>query len=134
MLPELSQNYHPYAYLHDEISDAFSSADLAISRAGASILGELPLLGLPAILVPYPFAWRYQKVNADHLVNHGAAIVITNSELTEKLVPSVKQLFAEKSKLSSMSTAMSSLATPQAASKLADLVCSLGSHPEGGRQ
>jgi len=134
MLPELSQNYHPYAYLHDEISDAFSSADLAISRAGASILGELPLVGLPAILVPYPFAWRYQKVNADYLVDQGAAFVVNNSELTAKLVPLIKQLFSEKSRLSSMSKAMASLATPQAASKLAELVCSLGSNPDGGRK
>lgn len=134
MLPELGQNYHPYAYLHDEISDAFSAADLAISRAGASILGELPLIGLPAILVPYPFAWRYQKVNADYLSNKGAALVIDNSELTEKIVPLVNQLFSDKSKLSLMGSKMASLATPQAASKLADLVCSLGSHPEGGRQ
>jgi UDP-N-acetylglucosamine--N-acetylmuramyl-(pentapeptide) pyrophosphoryl-undecaprenol N-acetylglucosamine transferase len=134
MLPELSQNYHPYAYLHDEISDAFSSADLAISRAGASVLGELPMVGLPAILVPYPFAWRYQKVNADYLADKGASIVVNNSELKSQLVPLVNQLFVEKSRLSSMSKIMASLATPQAASKLADLVCSLGSHPEGGRK
>ncbi len=128
----LGQNYHPYAYLHDEINAAFSAADLAISRAGASILGELPMMGLPAILVPYPFAWRYQKVNADHLVKYGAAIVITNAELEKTLVPTVRQLFSDPSKMSFLSQAMSGLATPQASAQLADLVCDLGSTPGGG--
>ena len=129
---ELVQNYHPFAYLHNEINAAFSAADLAISRAGASILGELPLIGLPAILVPYPFAWRYQRVNADHLVKHGAAIVVANSELEKELVPEVKQLFADSTKLPSMSQAMAALATPHASAQIAELVCSLGSHPGGG--
>lgn len=132
MLPELSANYHPYAYLHKEISHAFSAADLAISRAGASILGELPLVGLPAILVPYPFAWRYQKVNAEYLAHRGAAMVIENSDLETGLVPTLNNLFADKSKIASMSKAMASLATPDAASLLADLVCYVGSKSAGG--
>jgi len=129
---EMAQNYHPYSYLHDEINAAFSAADLAISRAGASILGELPLMGLPAILVPYPFAWRYQKVNADHLVKNDAAVVISNAELETKLAPTVRQLFSDPSKLSLMSRAMSGLATPHASARLADLVCDLGSAQGGG--
>ncbi len=132
LLPELSANYHPYAYLHQEISDAFSAADLAISRAGASILGELPLVGLPAILVPYPFAWRYQKVNAEYLADRGAAVMIENSALETGVVPALQDLFADASRLDSMRIAMASLATPDAASLLADLVCSLGSNPAGG--
>jgi UDP-N-acetylglucosamine--N-acetylmuramyl-(pentapeptide) pyrophosphoryl-undecaprenol N-acetylglucosamine transferase len=129
---ELGKNYHPYSYLHEEINAAFSAADLAISRAGASILGELPLMGLPAILVPYPFAWRYQKVNADHLVKNGAAIVISNAELEKNLVPTIRQLFSEPSKMSLMSQTMSGLAAPRASAQLADLVCDLGSTPGGG--
>ncbi len=131
MAAELGEHYHPFAYLHDEISAAFSAADLVISRAGASILGELPTMGLPALLVPYPFAWRYQKVNADYLVAHDAAIVINNPDLESELVNSVNQLFADPSKLTSMSLAMSSLASPQASAQLADLVCALASHQQG---
>jgi UDP-N-acetylglucosamine--N-acetylmuramyl-(pentapeptide) pyrophosphoryl-undecaprenol N-acetylglucosamine transferase len=73
---EQLNRYRPYPYLYDEIGAAMKLADLAITRAGASILGELPLFGLPAILVPYPYAWRYQRVNASFLVKRGAAEVI----------------------------------------------------------
>ncbi len=129
---ELAARYHPFPYLHGEISDAFSAADLAISRAGASILGELPLMGLPAILIPYPYAWRYQKVNADFLVKHGAAKLIKNEHLTEQLLPAIQALFADPFALPSMRSAVSKLATPQAASQLAELVITLGSNPGGG--
>lgn len=128
----LAASYHPFPYLHQEISDAFSAADLSISRAGASILGELPLMGLPAILVPYPYAWRYQKVNADYLVKHGAARLIENDKLDDQLVPAIHSLFADPVTLSSMRTAMSKLATPQASTKLAELVIALGTNPGGG--
>jgi UDP-N-acetylglucosamine--N-acetylmuramyl-(pentapeptide) pyrophosphoryl-undecaprenol N-acetylglucosamine transferase len=130
--PGLSRNYYPFAYLYEEINFVFSAADLAVSRAGASILGELPLMGLPAVLVPYPFAWRYQKVNADYLVDHQAAVMIPNAELESKLVSTLDGLFADKETLSSMSKSMAELATPDAAAQLADLVCSLGETPGGG--
>lgn len=128
---KLAERYHPYAYLHADISSAFAAADLAISRAGASILGELPLMGLPAILVPYPYAWRYQKVNADYLVKHGAARIIENANLNQSLVPVIQELFADPLTLQSMHAAVSALATPYAAAKLADLVCDLGSSNRG---
>lgn len=120
-----SSRYHPYPYLHEEMAAAFSCADLVISRAGASTLGELPLFGVPAILVPYPHAWRYQKVNADYLAEHGAAIVINDDDLAEDVLPKVKSLLQSPEKLSLMSKAAVSLANPRAAQNLADLLLSL---------
>jgi UDP-N-acetylglucosamine--N-acetylmuramyl-(pentapeptide) pyrophosphoryl-undecaprenol N-acetylglucosamine transferase len=84
---EQLNRYRPYPYLHEEIGAAMSLADLALTRAGASILGELPAFGLPAILVPYPYAWRYQRVNASYLVKHGAAVLLEDAQLANQIIP-----------------------------------------------
>jgi UDP-N-acetylglucosamine:LPS N-acetylglucosamine transferase len=89
-----------------------------ISRAGASTLGEYPLFGLPAILIPYPHAWRYQKVNAEYLVQHGAAILLENDQLQEKILPTVMDLLDQPLKLAAMHEAMQSLSHPQAAEEI----------------
>lgn len=122
---ELLVRYRPYPYLYDEIGAAMVLADLALTRAGASTLGELPIFGLPAILVPYPYAWRYQRVNASYLVRHGAAVQIDDSQLAEQIIPTVRELMADKEKLGRMSQAMRSLAKPEAASRIAALLCEL---------
>ena len=117
--------YRPYPYLYDEIGAAMFLADLALSRAGASALGELPLFGLPAILVPYPYGWRYQRVNASYLVRRGAAEVIEDSQLAEQMVTKVCDLIADHEKREQMSQAMRSLAQPEAASRIAQLLIEL---------
>jgi UDP-N-acetylglucosamine--N-acetylmuramyl-(pentapeptide) pyrophosphoryl-undecaprenol N-acetylglucosamine transferase len=114
-----------------EIGAAFAAADLAISRAGASTLGEYPLFGLPAILVPYPHAWRYQKVNADYLAKHSAAVVLEDSRLPEDLVALVKSLLADSQKLSQMRNSMKSLAAPGAADRIADMLVGLSTKKAG---
>ena len=55
-----------YAFI-DNIGDAYAAADVIIARAGAATVTELGLLGIPAVLVPYPFAGNHQKYNADVL-------------------------------------------------------------------
>ena len=110
--------YHAFPYLHEEMGAALAAADLAVSRAGASTLGEFPLFGLPTILVPYPHAWRYQKVNADYLVGRGAAIMIEDAQLSEKLIPTVNDLLKNPAKMKSMREAMHRLSHPQAADEI----------------
>ena len=119
---EQLNRYRPFTYLYDEIGAAMSLADLALSRAGASTLGELPAFGLPAILVPYPYAWHYQRVNASYLVRNGAAIQIEDSQLAEQIIPKVKDLMADKEQRERMSQAMHSLAKPDAAARIGRLL------------
>lgn len=113
------ERYHPHRYLHDEMVAALVSADLIVSRAGASTLGEYPILGVPSILVPYPHAWRYQKVNAEYLARHGAALIVNDVDIDDRLLPTVKGLIENRSKLSEMAEAAKSLAMPDAASTIA---------------
>ncbi len=118
-LPEaLKVRYHIYDYVH-EMEKAFAVADLAICRAGASILGELPFFGLPAVLVPYPHAWRYQRVNADWLAERGAAVRLDEERLDEELLPTLRRLLAERETRAAMAERMQVLARPDAAVCLA---------------
>ncbi|MDD5368698.1 MAG: UDP-N-acetylglucosamine--N-acetylmuramyl-(pentapeptide) pyrophosphoryl-undecaprenol N-acetylglucosamine transferase [Anaerolineaceae bacterium] len=123
----LAERYHPYIYLHEEMGAALAAANLAVCRSGASTLGELPLYGLPAILVPYPYAWRYQKVNADFLERHGAAVILPDNRLAENLDPLLKRLLTDARRLEEMRSAMLQLARPQAAARLAGLIHSMAS-------
>ncbi len=124
-LPEhLQARYHAMPYSH-EMGAALAAADLVVSRAGASALGEYPFFGLPAILVPYPYAWRYQKVNADHLAKKNAAVILQDELLEDKLLSSVKGLILDKQKLESMRTAMKKLAHPNAAGMIASQLVKL---------
>jgi UDP-N-acetylglucosamine--N-acetylmuramyl-(pentapeptide) pyrophosphoryl-undecaprenol N-acetylglucosamine transferase len=130
---KLRSRYHAYPYLHEEMGAALASANLVVSRAGASTLGEYPDFGLPAILVPYPYAWRYQKVNADYLVKNKAALMIRDENLSTELLPAITKLAKDPKKMASMQKAMKKLATPQAAHEIADLVLDLAGKTLGGR-
>ncbi len=126
-----ASRYQAFPYLH-EIGAALAAADLIVSRAGASTLGEYPLFGLPAILVPYPHAWRYQKVNAGYLEDRGAAVILRDENLRDELYDRVRSLILDREKLSQMSQAMASLATPDAAEKIAQVIKEMAGEPDGG--
>ncbi len=118
----LRARYRPYPYLHEEMGPAFRAADLVLARAGASMLGECPAFGLPSILVPLTFAWRYQKVNADYLAARGAAVQLTDETLADSLWPTVRELLFDSEKLALMSAAAAALDKPDAATELARVI------------
>jgi UDP-N-acetylglucosamine--N-acetylmuramyl-(pentapeptide) pyrophosphoryl-undecaprenol N-acetylglucosamine transferase len=121
---EQQKRYHTFPYLH-EMGKALAAADLVVSRAGASSLGEFPFFELPAVLVPYPYAWRYQKVNASYLADHGAAVILDDSRLQEELLDTIKVLLENPGKRESMKKAMRSLSKPEAAQAIASQLIEL---------
>lgn len=133
LTPEQAARYRVYPYLHQEMGAAYRAADLALTRAGASTLGEFPFFGLPAILVPYPYAWRYQRVNAAYLAQRGAAQILEDADLPQQLASTVRGLMSDTPRRQQMRQAMHSLAQPQASANIANLLVSLAGKTMGER-
>ncbi|WP_294160537.1 undecaprenyldiphospho-muramoylpentapeptide beta-N-acetylglucosaminyltransferase [uncultured Selenomonas sp.] len=111
----------PYLY---NMPQAMAMADLAIFRAGATGLAELTARGIPAILVPYPYAAEnHQEHNARACETAGAARMILDRELTSERLGSVlMELFSEPGKLQAMAAASKAMGRPEAADTIADMV------------
>jgi UDP-N-acetylglucosamine--N-acetylmuramyl-(pentapeptide) pyrophosphoryl-undecaprenol N-acetylglucosamine transferase len=122
----LRRYYRPFPYLHEEMGAAFRAADLVVARAGASMMGEAPAFGLPSIMVPLTFAWRYQKVNADYLTERGAAWQLTDEQLPQELLPTVMDLLNDKARLAAMGRAAAALDRPDATQRIAQAVMEMG--------
>lgn len=120
----LKSRYHLHGYMHEETPWAMAAADLAICRSGASVLGELPAVGLPAVLVPYPYAGGHQRINARFMEKKGAAVILDDDDLGGVL-PLVGGLLHDDSKLKAMRDASKNLARPDAARRIARILLSL---------
>lgn len=112
-------NYHIFSYLHGDMGLALAAADLVVGRAGASAIGEFPHFALPAILVPYPYAWRYQKVNADWLAERGAGIRLNDENMKTELLPTIQSLIRDREKLARMREESGKLARVDSADHIA---------------
>ncbi len=121
---ELRSRYHLHGYMHDEVPWAMAAADLAVCRSGASVLGELPALGLPGVLVPYPYAGAHQRANARYLEKAGAALVLEDDQL-DTLLPIVGELLHDDARLRSMREASRRLARPNAAARIGRILLDL---------
>jgi UDP-N-acetylglucosamine--N-acetylmuramyl-(pentapeptide) pyrophosphoryl-undecaprenol N-acetylglucosamine transferase len=102
------------------LGDVLAAADLVVARAGGSVM-EIAAAGRPAILVPYPRATGdHQTTNARWMAEGGAAVVISDSELTsQSLSSAIAELLADEDRLRSMSIAARHLAKPDAAERIA---------------
>ena len=123
---------------HDRPWLPIAAADLCLTRAGAGSLAELAVMGRPMLIVPYPHAAGHQKLNAQPLVEAGAAVMVDNADLTAQwLTEHVRELRGDPVRVQAMSEATRASARPDAAERIADLLANvktrdgaLFSHPE----
>lgn len=109
-----------------DMPDRYAQAYLVISRAGASSISEICLLGKPAILVPSPnVAEDHQTHNAMALVNRNAAVLVKDIEAAEKLIPTALELLQDKKQLESLHTHVLALAERDSAKRIAEEVMKL---------
>lgn len=112
-----------------DMPDRYAQADLVISRAGASSISELCLLGKPAILVPSPnVAEDHQTHNAMALVNKDAAVLVRDAEAADKLVSTALDLIRDDKRLETLHTNILKLAQADSAKRIAEEVIRLAKH------
>jgi UDP-N-acetylglucosamine--N-acetylmuramyl-(pentapeptide) pyrophosphoryl-undecaprenol N-acetylglucosamine transferase len=113
-----------------EFGAVLGAIDLAVSRAGGTVW-ELAAAGVPAVLVPYPFATAdHQQKNAEHFARGGGAVVVPQTELGT--VPELaRSLLGDTRRLAEMRDAMLRLARPGAADEIAEELIALGSRARG---
>lgn len=104
----------------------YNSADLVISRAGASSISEFCLIGKPVILVPSPnVAEDHQTKNAMALVNKDLAIYVKDAEAPDVLLKRALEIVNDDDKLKSLSVNIKKLGLPNSADIIADEVLKL---------
>src|SRR2546428_418258 len=105
-----------------DMGAAYAAADLVVARAGATTCAELTAVGLPAILVPYPYAADdHQRRNAEVLVRAGAAEMILDAALDgERLATALRALLADAGRRATMAVRARALGRPDAAERVAE--------------
>ena len=106
----------------EDMATKYSESDLVIGRAGATTIAEITAMGLPSILVPYPFASdNHQEANAKTLEKKNAAIMIRQSDLTgSSLAAAIRKLYEDKVEFNKIKQAVQALGRPNAAEDAAD--------------
>lgn len=99
-----------------DMNDAYVWADLVICRAGALTVSELAIVGLGSILIPFPYAVDdHQTANANHLISHGAGVLLAEKTLTaEKLYQLLTDFAHNRQKLVEMAERARVIAKPSA--------------------
>jgi len=114
-----------------QIHEAYAAADLVVCRAGAMTLAEIAAVGVPAILIPFPYsAYDHQVKNAESLAERGAAILIKDEDLSgERLAQEVLRLLRDKEQLVRTSAHARTFARPDAAERIARSLISWAEEP-----
>ena len=111
----------------DDVPRRLAECQLVVSRAGASSIADITVIGRPAILIPFAAATAdHQTANARGLVSAQAAILIPESALdAESLRRDMRDILSDSARAASMAAAALKLGRPDAAPRLADLVTEL---------
>jgi len=105
---------------------AYAAADVVISRSGAMAIAELCVARKPVLFVPYPYAAEdHQTVNAQNLVNKNAALMVTDNEALDKVVPTIIELANDGNKQAELIENIGRLAITDADKRIAEEVLKL---------
>jgi UDP-N-acetylglucosamine--N-acetylmuramyl-(pentapeptide) pyrophosphoryl-undecaprenol N-acetylglucosamine transferase len=105
----------------DRMDLAYAASDMVVSRAGAGTISELCLAGKPVILVPSPnVAEDHQTKNAMSLVQKGAAVLIKDSEIEDRLFTEISALLINPLRMNELSINIRHMAKPDATSRIVD--------------
>lgn len=123
---EEQERYKVFEYI-DEMGDVLSASDLVVSRAGASSLAEIMTIGVPAVLVPYPYArGDHQTLNARACVEAGAACLVPDDQVEEPAFADlVMELLTDDARRAQMAAASKKLSGSDARVRLADMAIEL---------
>ena len=118
----LGMVHRVFPFLH-EMEMVLSAATLAVSRAGATGITEMAAFGVPALLIPYPYAKQHQLANARWMERTGGAAVLEERGLTpQRLWESVSNLLRDERRLEEMGRALRKQPDGAATGRLASLV------------
>jgi UDP-N-acetylglucosamine--N-acetylmuramyl-(pentapeptide) pyrophosphoryl-undecaprenol N-acetylglucosamine transferase len=118
----VSGRYEPFAFAND-LADRIRAADLVVSRAGAGTLSEVSAIGVPMVLIPYPFAGGHQRLNVAPYESAGAAVVIPDEEADGgRLAGVVRSIVDDPAEYRKMVEAMRGLGRPYAAEEVVRLI------------
>src|SRR5579862_9473593 len=131
----MNSKYEVSKFIED-MPAAFARADLVVCRSGASTVAEIAAAGKPAVFVPFPRAADdHQRVNAEALARHGAAVVVEESKLEGVwLAETLAALLQDPKRLQRMSDAARQLAHPNAAADIARMAARVAGMEEKDRK
>ena len=106
-----------------EMEALYAQADVVISRAGASTIAELARCGIPAILIPYPFAGAHQRANAQLVETVGDGLMIDESDASpERVLAAARRILTDERLRTMMGSQVRHLYCPDAAGRLAEVI------------
>src|SRR5882762_1953601 len=124
LTPTLAARYALRPWVGDELADVYAAAALVVSRAGAGTVNECCQLGVPALYIPLPSAaGDEQTANARLVERAGGCSILPQASMTPALLRErIQQLLADPGRLKDMGERARTLAVPDAADRLADLL------------